>query len=199
MAITFDWPEALRPARVEWDRILTQTLATSMLNGQSQAQTFGAPRWKVDITTGPLKRDLVPQWEALIDQLDGSVNLARIWDWRREAPLGVASGAPTVRLAASGLSVASQGWTPNVTGILLAGSWLGINGELKRLTASVNSDSLGRATLPFWPPLRHQAPATGAIVLTKPTALFKLISATAAVQEGGRHPGFTLSLEEEPT
>jgi len=111
----------------------------------------------------------------------------------------VGTGSPTVRLTASGDTVALQGFTVSTTGILLAGSWLGINGELKQLSADINSDSLGRATASFEPPLRATAPAGGAVVLVKPTALFVLDTESPGwEQSGSRYPAKTLAFSEVP-
>ena len=141
----------------------------------------------------------MPEWEALIDQLDGAVNRVRAWDWRRETPLGVATGTPTVRLSALGATLATQGWTASVAGILKASSYIGVNGELKRLVLTADSDGSGRATLAFKPPLRA-APAVGAVLtLVKPKALFVMTTDRPSMQQhGARHPGWSLSFEEVP-
>lgn len=198
MPTIYDWPDALRPGAVDWALVVPQRLGRSTFDGSAQAQTIGAPRWVFTMSTGVMKGEEVPQWEAFLDQMRGMVNRARVWDWRREAPLGVATGTPTVRVAAAGNVLDLEGWTPSVTGILKAGSYMGINGELKRLSADMNSDALGRSTATFEPPLRAVAGAGGAVVLVKPKAKFILVSERPAfAQEGARHKGVTLSWEED--
>lgn len=199
MADIIDWPEALRPASVEWGLFVPQTSARSAFDGSVEANTLGAPRWWFTITTGAMRRDELPQWEALIDALDGRVNRVRAWDWRRELPLGAASGSPVVRVAGDGASLQTQGWTPSIAGILRAGSYMGINGELKRLAQTIDSDASGRATIRFKPPMRAQAPAGVPLVLAKPTALFQMTSEKPSFkQDGARFPTQTLSFEEVP-
>lgn len=195
---TITMPTTLRPASVEWGLIVPQLLARSAFDGSVQAQTMGAPRWFTNIETGPLRADEVPQWEALIQRLRGGMNRLQLWDWRREAALGVATGTPLVRTTVTGgASVASKGWTPSVTGILLAGTYLGIAGELKRLSVDANSDASGFATLSFEPPLRGTATLDTSIVKTKPTALFVLTTERPAMtQRGARHAGWALAFEE---
>jgi len=198
MADIIDWPDALRPASVDWvGPIVPQMAGRSAFDASVQATTLGAPRWAFTVTTGVIKRDLVPEWEAFIQRLRGMVNRARCWDWRREVPLGVATGNPVVLASALGATVLTQGWTPNTAGILRAGSWVGVGGELKRLSQTANSDSQGRATLAFEPPLRNAPSVNSALVLVKPTALFILTSERPSMkQDGARATGTTYSFEE---
>lgn len=197
MADIIDWPIALRPASVDWGLVVPQRLGRSTFDGSVQAQSLGAPRWVFTVTTGVMKADEVPQWEAFLQRLRGMVNRTRAYDWRREAPLGVATGTPNVRVAAAGNVLELQGWTASTTGILKAGSYMGINGELKRLSIDMNSDSLGRSVATFEPPLRAVAPAAGAVVLVKPPALFVMTSERPTfTQQGARHTGATLTFEE---
>jgi hypothetical protein len=199
MADTFDWPTTLRPKSVEWQGpIVPQAVSRSVFDGGVQAQVLGAPRWAFNITTGVVPLALVPEWEAFIQRLRGATNRVRAWDWRREAPLGPAGGTPVVRVSALGATVATEGWTPGVAGILRAGSYLGVGGELKRLSVTADSDSLGRATLAFEPPLRAAPTVGSAIALVKPTAVFYLTTERPAMpQDGSRNTGWTLSFEED--
>lgn len=199
MPTTFDWPDALRPATVSWGLLVPQQIGRSAFDGSVQAQTIGVPRWEFTITTGVVLASELPLWEALTDKLFGAVNRVRVWDWRREAPLGPATGTPNVRVAAAGDELQTQGWTANVTGILKAGSYIGINGELKRLHTDLNSDASGRGTIKFVPPMRAVAPLSTPLVLVKPTALFVMTSGKPDfLQEGARQRGVTLSFQEAP-
>jgi hypothetical protein len=198
MGIEFLWPENLRPASVDWGLIRPQLVGRSTFDGSAQAITVGAPRWAFTISTGPLKFAEVPEWEAFIDRLDGRVNRVRAWDWRREQPLGPASGSPEVRVAGTGSTLQTHFWTPTVSGILRAGSYMQINGELKRLSETINSDGLGRATISFVPPLRAEAPAGAPLILSVPTARFMLVTERPSMeQRGSVNPGQTLSFEED--
>lgn len=197
MPSIIDWPLALRPASVEWSLITPQWLGRSPFDGTVQAQVLGAPRWAFTVTLGTLRRSEAAQWEAFLHRLRGMANRTRAWDWRREAPLGPAPGTPVLAAAASGASATIGGWTPS-TFLMSAGSWLGINGELKMLTADLTSNGAGQAVASFEPPLRATAPSGGAVVLAKPTAVFVMTSErTSFTQQGGRAPqGGTLTFEE---
>jgi hypothetical protein len=200
MPTTYDWPIALCPATLDWGLVWPQRMGRSAFDGSAQAQTLGPPRWTATMTTGPLPRAELPLWEALVDKLDGAVNRIRIWDHRRPGAVGLSLGTPVVRVASTGTSVATEGWVANVTGIRKAGDYvgIGINGELKRLVADVNSDALGRATLHFRPPLRAAADVGMPLVLVRPTARFMMTTERPDFrQEGGRVAGATLSFEED--
>lgn len=194
----YDWPTALRPASVEWGLIVPQLGARSAMDGSVQAQTFGAPRWFFNLETGPLKSTEVPQWEALILKLRGRVNRVRCWDWRRESPLGTAGGTPLVNTSAAGATLSTKGWTANQASLLLAGSYFKVNGELKKLTETAASNASGQSTLTFEPPLRVAPAVNAPLTLTMPTANFILVSERPAMpQRGARHPGLSLSFEED--
>jgi len=200
MALILEWPDVLRPRSVEWGLIHSQAAARSTFDSSAQAVTLGAARWTCTITTGVLRHDEVPEWEALIDQLDGMINRIRLWDWRRELPIGPATGAPVVRVSALGVSLQTEGWTPNVTGIIRAGSYLSVNSELKRLSATADSDALGRATLVLRPPLRFAPPVGTVLYVIKPKAKFLLTTTRPSMpQEGARSTGWTLTFEEDLT
>lgn len=201
MSITLDWPDelALRPERVEFKLYTPTEGGRDEFSGTLQTDIMGAPMWRVAFSRRIITRAEVPAWDAFLDQLNGSINRVRLWDWRRESPLGPASGAPVLRAMASGALALTQGWTPNVAGILQRGSYIGINGQLKRLSKTASSDASGWATLEFWPPMRGTAAAGTPLVLNKPTALFVCTTPMPCVpQEGGRALGVQLDFEEVP-
>jgi hypothetical protein len=172
-------------------------LGRSAFNGAVQAITMGAPRWQFTIETGAMRASETPQWEAFITRLGGKVHRARCWDWRRESPLGPGGASPTLQGNATGITATVQGLTANQNPVLRAGSYLGINGELKRLSVDAVSNGSGVATVTFEPPLRATAPGGSAVVLTRPTALFILVNDRFSFsQRGARHTGGSLSFEE---
>lgn len=196
--LTLDWPAALRPASVEFGLIVPQLMARSSFDGSTSADTMGAPRWTFSITIGSRKLSEMPAWEAHIDRLRGRINRTTAWDWRREAPLGVATGTPTVRVAGTGSSLELQGWTANTIGILQAGSYFQVNGELKKLTVTMSSDNNGRCIAQFEPPLRAQAPVDAPLTLIKPTAKFILTSDPPLWgQVGAKVKDLTFTFEED--
>jgi hypothetical protein len=88
---------------------------------------------------------------------------------------GTAPGSPLVKgTGQTGLSVLTDAWTASQAGILLAGDYIEIGGELKMMTADANSDSGGNATLNFTPPIRVSPADNSAVVVTNPKCLMKL-------------------------
>lgn len=97
----------------------------------------------------------------------------------KKAPLGVATGTPVVNGAGQvGTSLATSGWTANITGIMKAGDIIGIAGQTKvyMVTADANSDATGLATLIISPPLMQSPASLSAIVTSN-------VSFTVALDE----------------
>lgn len=195
---TFDWPTSFRPLSVEFTLIVPQLVARSVFDGSTQADTMGAPRWGFTVTTGAYKLSDLPPIEAFFNRLRGATNRVRAWDWRRESPRGVATGAPTVRVAGGGSTLQTQGWTASVAGILKAGDWFSVNGELKQLVVDLDSDSAGRGVATFEPPLRAQAPVNAPLLLVKPTSTYILTSEPPRWgQQGAKVTQQTMTFEED--
>lgn len=196
-----DWPDALRPHAVDWGLFVPQMAGRSAFDGSAQATTIASPRWFFSVDTGALRRAELPLWEAFIDRLQAGTHRTRVWDWRREAPLGVATGTPLVRVAAGmgGHTLETKGWTPSTAGILLAGSYFKVNGELKRLSVDADSDASGFATLTFKPPRRVAVAVDQPLTLAKPTAVFQLVDErTSFAQQGARFPARSFNFMEDP-
>jgi len=67
---------------------------------------------------------------------------------------GKATGTPLVNGAGqTGNTLITDGWTPSITGILLAGDYIEINSRLHKVLVDANSDGSGNATLEIWPRL----------------------------------------------
>jgi hypothetical protein len=74
----------------------------------------------------------------------------------------------------TGNSLVVWGWQESITGILKAGDFFSVNGELKMVTADANTDALGRTTLQFEPPLRSAPPDLAQVTVDQPTGTFML-------------------------
>lgn len=105
----------------------------------------------------------------------------------------------TVRGASqTGNGLDTQDWKPNATGVLLPGDYFGVNGELKIVTAQVDPDNYGNATISFRPPLRS-SPSDGAVIdLDLPEAEFMLTGPDVewSVQEGNLFADFVIDAVE---
>lgn len=152
----------------------TQTFE-SPLNGTIQTMELPGARWKAAFDFNNLREADIRTIKAFLAQLRGAAGRFYLYDFSHKTPSGTAAGTPLVKGSAqTGATLLTDGWTANQSNLLLPGDYIGVNGELKIITAIASSDSGGNATLTFSPPLR-QAPAdNAAITTTRPTAIFRL-------------------------
>ena len=86
-------------------------------------------------------------------------------------------GTQTTNAAASGASqtgsaLYTKGWPASTDGLLLTGDWFEINGQLKQLTAPVNSDAAGLAYMQFRPSLADSPADNDPIIVHEPFGRF---------------------------
>ena len=175
----------------------TQTFQ-SPLNKSVQTYELPGARWQLTATfenLGELDARMLKAW---IAKLRGAAGRFYCSDLSHKRPNGKAIGAGTVYGAGqAGTSIISAWMIPlatadstiltadidtfsidasagNVPLWLLPGDYCNINGELKIITDIVPLDNQGHATLSFAPPLRA-IPADGSpIIISAPTAVFRL-------------------------
>jgi hypothetical protein len=80
----------------------------------------------------------------------------------------VAGGSQT------GASLAVDGLPVSSAGLLRAGDWIEVNGELKRLVADLNTDAAGAGTMLIEPPLRNSPADNVPVVVRTPMGRFLL-------------------------
>jgi hypothetical protein len=118
---------------------------------------------------------------------DGTTNMLYLWGAMLNAGSSVGGYVPTTTAAITnrlgpyvygagqtGNSLVVWGWQESITGILKAGDFFSVNGELKMVTADANTDALGRTTLQFEPPLRSAPPDLAQVTVDQPTGTFML-------------------------
>lgn len=160
------------PGLASIDMTLTDSVAvvsSPFVPGQTQTQAWpGADCWSMTITPPKMARAAAAQWRGFMAGLRGMENVLQIGDPWGATPLGAATGTPlcngTANLAMA-TTLATNGWTASVTGILKAGDYIQVGLRLYQVTQDVDSDSTGAATLSIWPSLR-EAPANGASIIT---------------------------------
>ena len=109
-----------------------------------------------------------------------------------QTPRGIATGTPLVNGASqTGNTLVTDGWTTGITNIMRAGDYFHFDTptskrELKMITADVNSDGGGNATLTFEPPLR-ESPANNAALVVSSASCIMLLSADS-VARWQNHP-----------
>lgn len=149
-----DFPN-ISPDNEDWELEYNTQTFTSKLNGIVQTAEFPGARWAVSMTFPNRQGRSARELQAFLTSLRGRAG--RFFytpsDWQ---PLGNPSGTGAVATAtASGAtSVPTDGWDVSITELFVTGDYFEVNGELKKITASVDSDGTGLATLDFMPPLR---------------------------------------------
>lgn len=143
-----------------------------------QRVLLGGGRWTASYTIRRMKASepAAAQWIAFFLQLEGSVGTFNAYDPDRQTPRGIATGTPLVKGGSqTGSSLNIDGCTANVIGWLKAGDYFSVGGELKQMTADVNTNGSGETTLTFKPPLRSSPADNAAITVQQPTCEMVLV------------------------
>ncbi|MET4696089.1 hypothetical protein [Endozoicomonas lisbonensis] len=165
---TLTWPQNLIPNSQQFFPVFTTRKFPSPFTGTNQTLEFPACSWNCQLTFKNLDREELRQLETFLIQLRGAAGRFRIGDQTNAEPRGLAEGTPVVDSAnQTGGLLKIKGCTPNQN-FLLAGDYITVNNELKRLVADANADIEGKASLRFEPNLR-QSPANGTAVIVRNT------------------------------
>ena len=156
---------------------------TSPLNSKTQTLELPGALWFVTYTLPLMLLDTAAPWQSLLIELMGSSGTFFGFDPLRRTPRGIydsGQDTPLVDAASqTGTSLTTDGWRNNGTGLLLPGDYFEVTAatvkELHMITASVDSDGAGLATLTFRPPLRSSPANNAAIILTNPVVEMRLI------------------------
>jgi hypothetical protein len=97
--------------------------------------------------------------------------------------------------------LATDGWTPNITGILRAGDWVqlgtGATSRLYKVLDDVNSDSGGNATLTLFPNLRSSPADNATLTVNNPKGVWRLAANDVGYDiQTGQFYGITLACVE---
>lgn len=187
----YAWPTLTRklPAQFDWQLVSNTQTFQSPLSGAVQTVEMPGARWAAQFTLSTLDAADAAAWRVFTALLRGQSGRFTLHNLARPTPRGVATGTPVVSGAGqTGNTLATSGWTASTTGILKAGDFIGVNGELKMVVADASSDGAGLATITFEPPLRSSPANLAAITTNKPTATFKMDEDTARTTTTA--PGF---------
>ncbi len=198
-----DWPTDILPASCEFFLQYNTTIFSSPITRSQQALRRQGEMWRCAITLGPKDSAAGRRLDALLIKLRGAYETVNLCDFARPEPAGdgrdraavgetrftdnttfsddtVFIGGPSVVAvvgdhAMGATEIVTDGWVGGVTGILLAGDYVGIDSRLYMVTDDADSSGMGRATLAIAPSLRA-AVADGALInRTRPTAAFRLV------------------------
>tara|TARA_Y100001973_G_scaffold106528_2_gene185036 strand:+ start:9279 stop:9884 length:606 start_codon:yes stop_codon:yes gene_type:complete len=171
---TLDLP-TITPDGENWTLEFNTQTFTSDLNGAIQTAELPGARWSVSMTFSNRFGRAAWALQATLAKLAGRAGRFYVTpaDWEDRA--GNASGTGAVATDASGgTSIDTDGWDINITDLFYAGSYFEVNGELKMVTADVDSDGTGLATIEFSPPLRKAVTDGMQIRHVEPRAIMML-------------------------
>lgn len=162
------------------EQITTDAIGLSDPAGNSQARTYGHPRWALSLVGYELMTDAeAAQWKAMLLGLRGSVNYLAAFDPSRPWPTGSLRGAPTLVADGAAGDIALTLDCPGQVGrTVRVGDWLQVgaglgSSQLVMVMADATVNGSGRLTLAFEAPLR-QAFAAGTVVYwDRPRAYFR--------------------------
>jgi hypothetical protein len=162
------------PNSLAWGYRQKTVAHVSPFTDDAQIILFAAYRHTCQIGYRALDwRDDGEVW-AFLAKMSGRANRVNMPYWPRRIAEGAVSGSPIVAGAGqtgSSLNVSSM---PVSKTVFLTGDAFSVDGRLKIVSAPVNSDGSGLATITFSPPI-ITAPANGAsIVWNAPTCLMML-------------------------
>jgi len=129
---------------------------------------------EAEITLPHMRNEHARDWIGFFAALKGKYG--SFWlqdpDYTRR---GVGTGSPLVNGAnQTGYTLITDGWTNNITNIMRRGDYIQIGDFLYTVTADVNSDGSGNATLDIWPALRESPADNAVITVNNPKGKFRL-------------------------
>jgi hypothetical protein len=151
----------------------------SPLSNNSQILELTGARWTAAYSVANKTAADAGQWISFLTKLRGQANSFFGYDPKRVTAQGNAGGTPLVNGASqTGNSLVTNGWTSGVTNILKAGYMVAFatsdGRELKMITADVNSDGSGNATLSIEPSIRTSPANDATIIVSTPSCVMRL-------------------------
>lgn len=177
---TIDMPSTLGFIKESNFYLETNTqMFTSPLNKSIQTIQLSGARWRMDLTLRAMTKAEAAKWIAFFLQLRGMSETFYGFDpdWiSNQGSARITPGTPLVNGAGqTGTSLVIDGCPLSVTGYLKAGDYYSVNGELKRLTADVNTNGSGQATLVGEPYIRISPADNAAVTVANPKAKMRLM------------------------
>lgn len=174
--MTISLPAGIQIRSCKFGLQFNTQLFVSPLSATTQRLELPGARWRATYVVVPNTRSQVAAVQAFLIQLRGGANTFYGYDPAATTPRGTATGTPLVNGGSqTGTSLTTDGWTNGVTGIMKAGDYFTVNGELKMMTADVNSNGSGQATLTFEPALRSSPADNAPLTVSTATCVMRLV------------------------
>lgn len=186
----YPMPTAPRPMSTTLRMVSQNFASVSPFTFQQQVLNHAGRRWEIDVQLPPMKRATAALWLAWLAQLDGSLNTFTAGDPLARTAQGQAGGTPLVAGGSqTGSSLDVDGCPLSQTDWLKAGDYIqlgtGADARLYTVTADVDSDGTGAATVPIWPSLRASPADNAAVIVSNTVAAFRLASNSRQWTEEG--------------
>lgn len=184
MGITYPlaWPAGIHPKSVTVKVLDVVGFSSSPFSKAQQIYDWDADIWQAEVVFPRYRRAQAAALVAWLLSLRGVKGAFTLGPDRAAAtPRGSVAGAPLVDGASqAGRTLATKGWTPSQSGVLLAGDYFqlgsGSTARLHMALADASSDGSGKATLDIWPKLRTSPADSATIVTSNPVGLWRLAS-----------------------
>lgn len=162
----------------------------SPFNFAEQVYDWGGQILGIEATMPRMNRETAEIFNSFLFSLNGRKGTFLMSIPGSEDALGVATGTPLVNGASqTGNELDTDGWTPNTTDIVKAGTWFsygtGTSTRLHKVLADADSNGSGEATLTIWPNLRSSPADNAALDFTSPQGLFRLDGNTQPIDISG--------------
>lgn len=163
-----------------WGLERVVAVTESPFTNQEQVYEHEGAQWRATFTLPPMKKESAAVWLAFLMSLRGRRGTFKIGDQDRKNIQGVATGTILVNGdAQTGNAINLDGFANSTNNVFKAGDYIQINSYLYMVSADVNSDASGEATVYVEPSLRTGIEAINddtTVVYSNTTTLMRLDS-----------------------
>lgn len=197
MALTYPLTLPKAPRNVEFELLKAQARTKSPFTFAAQILIHQGDQWLA-------KFDYPPMIRADAAEMIGRLNSPNDLQFylgptgAEKNPRGTATGTPLVNGAGqTGYTLATDGWTPNITGILKVGDWIQFGTYLYQIAQDANSNGSGEATLELCNRIRVATTNNAPITVNSPVGIFRLAGNSQKFSKDvAQHYGLNLEAEE---
>jgi len=163
-----------------WGLERVVAVTESPFTNQEQVYEHEGAQWRATFTLPPMKKESAAVWLAFLMSLRGRRGTFKIGDQDRKTIQGVATGTILVNGdAQTGNAINLDGFANSTNNVFKAGDYIQINSYLYMVSADVNSNASGEATVYVEPSLRTGIEAINddtTVVYSNTTTLMRLDS-----------------------
>jgi hypothetical protein len=196
MALTYPLtlPSTKLPQQVRFTAINTVGVSRSPFTHSQQIQEFSGQSWMAEVVYPQMTRAEAESFNVFLLGLMGQKGTFYLGDPLGNTARGQATGNPLVNGGGqTGNTLITDGWTPSITGILLAGDYIQIVNRLYKVLADSNSDASGNCTLEIWPRLSISPSDNESIITQGAVGVFRLSENITPIYEANEDRFYSIS------